>query len=366
MKRLIPRLAWLLMALAGELSLAVPARAAQSSSAAPQRYSYFSPARGTVNIVNLEFEPSALAVRGQPLGEDFIVLTGVSHTLARIAPSGKVRWMLDVAGGGGAYGLSEFDGLLVVTFGADILVVDSADGQVLARLPVLAPGAGQYLSFVRVQGNVFIAGESRARGDIVIGQLQRTGTKTVRLTILERIPTRMEAPRDALLVDPEQLLIADTFGHAVVLLERRERWRETRRWAEYYPNMLDLRQGELTVLSEHANRITRWNLQNSQRKLLLSCPHPLFTDVRTKTQQLIAEEYRTGSGESPPRQICSADIAGDQTLYAANGFFDEGRGRLWVADADNHRVALFVDGQFWGSITGINHPVRVIPASQLH
>lgn len=357
----------LVMVLAGGVMFAAMADpvAGAPSGGAPQRYSYFSPARGTVNLANQDFEPAMLAARGQPLEEDIIVLTGVSHTLARISPQGGVRWMLDVQGGGGAYGLSQFDGLLVVTFGPDVLLVDAQDGRVVARLPVLPEGPEQYLSFVRVQGDVLIAGESRARGDIVIGQLQRSARQSPRLTILERIPTRMEAPRDALLVTRDQLLVADTFGHAVVLFERRDRWRETRRWSEYYPNMLAWRNGELTVLSEHANRIERWNLQGHQRRLLVACPHPLFTDVRTRPQQVVAEEHTTRSGESPPRQICSADIAGDQTLYAANGFFDEGNGRLWVADADNHRVALFVNGQFWGSITGINHPVRVIPVSQL-
>lgn len=367
MNRQLTFLTGLLMATIGGASFAdVPGRAHDAPGAAPQRYSYFSPARGTVNLDNQEFDPSVLEARGRALDGDVIVLTGVSHTLARLSPNGRVRWMLDVADGGGAYGLTSFDGLLVVTFGSDILLVDPEEGQVVSRLPVLAPGPTQFLSFVRVQAGLLIAGESRAYGDIVIGRLEPVPGQPPQLKILERIPTRMEAPRDALMVTPEQLLVADTFGHAVVLFERRERWRETRRWAEYYPNMLDWHNGELTVLSEHANRIGRWNLQSNQRQVLVACPDPLFSDARTRPQQLVAEEPRTRSGESPPRQICSADIAGDQTLYAANGFFDEGNGRLWVADADNHRVALFVDGQFWGAITGINHPVRVIPVGSLH
>lgn len=352
------------LALAASMALARTIGAGAESK--PQPYSYYSPATGTVNLENLAFEPGRIEARGRPFESDVVVLTGLSRTLARLTPAGKVRWMLDVAGGGGAYGLSSTDGLLAVSFGPDVLLVEPASGKVVERLPLLTPGSDRVISSLRVQDDLLIATESRPGGDIVIAKIVREHGRRARLNVVDRISTRMEAPRDALLLSPDQLLVADTFGHAVVLFERRSRWRETRRWAEYFPNMLDWRNGALTVLSEHANRIGRWSLQTNQRQVVVSCPHPLFADVRTKPQQLVAEEPRTRSGESPPRQICSTDIAGDQTLYAANGFFDEGNGHLWVADADNHRVALFVDGQFWGALTGINHPVRVIPVSRLH
>lgn len=347
-------------------ALLISVAAAPADGNPPQRYSYFSPGLGTLNLDNGNFEPDRIRLRGAPLQSDLIVLTGLSRTLMRLSPEGKVRWMLDVQGGGGAYGLAQVDGLLAVCFGADILLVDPVDGTVVHRLPLLEGAPGQMLNFVRAQDGLLIAGESRPNGDIIVAEFKRRGGKIVGLNVLHRIPSRMESPRDALLTSSGQLLVADTFGHAVVLFEYRNRWRETRRWAEYFPNMLDWKGGELTVLSEHANRITRWDLQRNQRHVVVSCPYPLFADWRTRPEQVATEEPRTRSGESPPRQICSADIAGDQTLYAANGFFDEGNGRLWVADADNHRVVLFVEGRFHGAVTGINHPVRVIPLRPLH
>lgn len=328
----------------------------------PQRDSYFSPGFGTVNLNNLAIEPKRFVLRGKPLGIDLIVLTGLSHTLMRLAPDGKPRWLLDVSAGGGAYGLSKIDGLIAICFGPDILLVNPQDGEVVHRFPVLEPGIGQALSFLRVQGYTLLTAESREHGDLIIADFVRDRQgRLTGLKVRERIPTRMEAPRDALLIADDKLLVVDTFGHAVALYERRAAWRERRRWAEYFPNMLDWQDGELIVLAEHANRLASWDLQRNQRRLLLACPHPLFTDWRTSPRQVKTEEPKTRTGESPPRQVCVTDIAGDQSLYAPNGFFDEGNGRLWVADADNHRVALFVDGAFWGAITGINHPVRILP-----
>lgn len=359
--RQLAKLSWLLFSIACS-SVAAPVE----SSLKPQRYSYFSPGLGTVNLENTTFEPNRIGVRGRQFPSDLIVLTGLSRILMRLSHEGKVRWMLDMSGGGGAYGLSQVDGLIVVCFGPDILLVDPNNGNVVQRFQLLKPGPEQVLNFVRVQDGMLIAGESRPNADIIVAEFTRRNGKRAGLNVLYRIPTRMEGPRDALFLSRRELLVADTFGHAVVRFELRERWRETRRWAEYFPNMLDWRDGELTVLSEHANRVGRWDLESNRRRVVVSCPYPLFTDWRTRPQQIMVEEPRTRSGESPPRQICSADIAGDQTLYAANGFFDEGDGNLWIADADNHRVALFVDGSFWGAMTGINHPVRVIPLRRLH
>lgn len=371
MKRLTTLLAALWMALSGGISSAGPTDVASSSNLHfAQRYSYFSPTLGTVNRDNVKFEPAQFRVRGQPIDDDFLVLTSFSRTLARIAPNGRPRWQLDLRGGGGAYWLSMAHGLAIVCFGNDLLFVDPQSGRVVFRMPVLAPGGETALNMVRVQGRTIILADSHAtpNAQILMGLLDFKPDGTPLLTITDRIQTTMAAPRDALFLSPDLLAVADTFGNSVAFFWRTGAgWRIGKRLIEYYPNMLDWRDGRLSVLSEHANRIVSWDLDQNKAQVRLSCPFPLFSDWRTRPQQIEAEESRTRSNEpTPPRQICSADIAGDQTLYAANGFFDEGNGRLWVADADNHRVALFMNGQFWGAITGINHPVRVIPVSALH
>ncbi|MGM9513388.1 hypothetical protein ACS5PK_03960 [Roseateles sp. DB2] len=370
MKRLIHSLASLVMVLVGGISFAEPHNGSSSQDARfPQRYSYFSPTNGTVNRDNTKFEPQLFTARGRPLSDDFLVLTSFSRTLARISPEGRPRWLLDLKGGGGAYGLSMANGYAIVCFDSDLLFIEPQSGRVAARIRILPPGSEAALNMVRVQGRRIVIADSHPtpNAQILIGQLDFTADGRPKVSIIDRIQTEMAAPRDALFLAPDLLAVADTFGNSVAFYWRTGAgWRIGKRLVEYYPNMLDWRDGRLTVLSEHANRLINWDLDRNRGQVLLSCPAPLFSDWRTRPQQIQVEEPRTRSNESPPRQICSADIAGDQTLYAPNGFFDEGNGRIWVADADNHRVALFVDGQFWGAITGINHPVRVIPFSQLH
>jgi hypothetical protein len=331
----------------------------------PQRYSYYSPGDGTVNMGNLELEPQRFRLAGRRLPEDLFVLTGISRRLMRLGADGSVRWMLNVNAGGGAYGLASYEGRLLVAYAREVLVVDPKRGDVLARV-ALFDASYEPINFIRVQGDRLIAGESSDRSRIVITQIGIDGKGNLTFTGAGVVHSRTQHPRDALFLDDDTLAVADTFGHAVVLLDRSAGWRETRWHGDFFPNMLQLASdGDLLVLSEHANRIARWDLRTGARTTVISCPDPLFSDPYTRPQQVVSEERATRTRETPARQRCTVDVAGNQTLYAANGFFVAEGGRMWVADADNHRVALFVDGVFWGAVGEINHPVRVIPLSAL-
>ena len=326
----------------------------------PQRYSYFSPGTGTVNLEQLGFEPRRFQVIGATLPSDFYVLTGLSRTLAKLSSSGKMLWQLDVRGGGGAYALGRFENRLIVGFGHEVLAVDPQNGQVTQRL-ALPSASGEVIGFLRVQGDVLITGDSSGTCTLQFYKLSLNGRGKVQTTAMGSLHSNTQYPRDALFIAPDLLAVADTFGHAVVIYEHSSRWRERRRLREYFPNMLAYTDGKLDVLSEHGNRLVQIDLQTGQRSTRIACPLPLFMDPNTQPQQITAEESSTMTGETPPRQICTADVSGNQTLYAANGFFDNGAGNVWVADADNHRVVVFQNGKFLGAVSGVNHPIRVIP-----
>lgn len=340
-------------AMAAPLAVAAHARP-------PQRYSYFSPGTGTVNLEQRSFEPTRLRSIGERLPSDFYVLTGLSQTLAKLSAGGQVQWQLNVQAGGGAHALGAFKRRLIVGFGQEILVVHHQSGRVTQRIQ-LPSASGEVIGFLRVQGDVLITGDSGETCTLQFYQLSLNARGDIRCSPLGRLRSKTQYPRDALFLAPDRLAVADTFGHAVVLYERTNKWRERRRLYEYYPNMLDFRGDKLAVLSEHGNRLVQIDLRTWQRRTRIACPSPLFEDAGTKPQQIISEEPNTITGETPPRQVCSADVSGNQTLYAANGFFDNGSSEIWVADSDNHRVAVFQNGNFMGAISGVNHPIRVIP-----
>lgn len=330
-----------------------------------QRYSYYSPGRGTVNIDITAVEPRLFSVRGQPLPGDVVVLTAISRRLMRIRPDGSVRWLLNVRHGGGAHGLDLYKDRLVVALGREVLFVNPANGDTTELIRLLDDDS-EPISFLRVQGDILIVGESASPSRIVIARLGMNNEGKISVTVVQRIATRTQYPRDAIVLDDGTLVIADTFGHALVFLQRSDRWREVRRMPEYYPNALSRVGEDLVVLSEHGNRLSRWNLREGIREVLLACPHPLFQDPLSSPQQITAEEPATVADGLPPRQLCSTQVVGDQTLYAPNGYaLDRGTREVWIADADNHRIAFFVDGAFSGAIENINHPVRVIPESLL-
>lgn len=334
---------------------------------AAQRYSYFSPGKGTVNLDNQKLEPRLFRLTGRALPTDVIVLTAVSRTLLRLTARGELLWRLNVAAGGGSSAMSSYRGRIIVGYNHEVLAVDPQTGKVEDRIVVLDEGATP-INFLRVQNDMLIIGESEQGSPLTLARLSESQRGRLQISVLERISTFTQWPRDAVLIDNRTLAIADTFGHAVVFMERvGAGWRETRRMPEYFPNMLSELDddGILTVLSEHGNRITRWNLRTGERTPVISCPDPMFNDPYTSPRQIISEEPRTATADPIPRQRCSVDVAGNQTLYAANGFAVEGEGILWVADSDNHRVAVFQDGVFRGAVTNINHPVRVIPVRQL-
>lgn len=336
----------------------------------PQRYSYYSPGAETVNLDKVALEPRLFRRDGRELPEELIVLTGVSRRLMRLHPNGTVRWLLNVDDGGGAYGLASYRGRILLAYGREVLVVDPSSGRLMQRFDLM-DSSHEVLSFMRVQGDYLIAGDSSDRSRIVVAELSLNSRGEIEAPILYDMPTRTQYPRDALFLDDDTIAVADTFGHALALLKRKHgsAWREFRRQSVYFPNMLQASPrddgDELYVLSEHANRIARWNLRTGERSTLVSCPRPVFENPYTTHHQVKAEEKYTATAEVPPRQVCAVDVAGPRTLYAANGFVLDGPDRVWVADADNHRVVLFVEGEFWGAIGNINHPIRLIPVSQL-
>ncbi len=354
-------------ALLALLGLAAASVLAVDDSPPPQRYSFYSPGRGTVNFLHTSFEPQFLRLHGRRIGaDDLIVLTSTSKTLLRVSSAGRLVWSLDVKAGGGARALASYGGRLLVGVAGELWVVSPANGRVLQRLPLPELGGG-VANGLRVQGHVLVMVDGQERvSRISLFRLSRDSVGFVRLDPIEHIDTRTSYPRDALLLSDDTLAVADTFGHAVVFYRKQSRWREVRRMAEFYPNMLGREAAGLLVLSEHGNRLGLWDVDSDARQVLLACPAPLFQDGLTKPPQILAEEVHTATAETPPRQLCSADVAGPHTLYSPNGFFHDAiSGQTWVADTDNHRVALFEQGRFVGAISGINDPVRVLPVSKL-
>ncbi|WP_417423636.1 hypothetical protein [Hoeflea sp.] len=169
-------------------------------------------------------------------------------------------------------------------------------------------------------------------------------------------------PRDACMTRAGQLLVADTFGNQVLLIDpARDELISVA--DEYFPNSVqELQDGWVLVCSEHGNRVIRWNPSTSERRMIFSAPIYPFNDIRMGSERIRELEVGTSDPDSdvaPARSLCAIQNAGLATLYSPNSARQRD-GAILVADTDNHRVIVLRDGSIVTDVTGLNNPVNAV------
>lgn len=169
-------------------------------------------------------------------------------------------------------------------------------------------------------------------------------------------------PRDACITQAGQLLVADTFGGRALLIDPSSD-KLIAVTDEYFPNSVQaLQDGWVLVCSEHGNRVIIWNPWTGERRMIFSAPVYPFNDIRLGSQKIRELEVGTGdpnSDVSPARSLCAIQNVGFGTLYSPNSARQRD-GAILVADTDNHRVIVLLDGRIVTEVRGLNNPVNAV------
>lgn len=256
-------------------------------------------------------------VSGLELAEDALLFSGSSIVGALDPADGRVLWRDDLGFSVAGIGLAE-EGVLIAPFGEDAPLM-TADYRGSARQGIAPP-----VSLDDANGFAYA-----------------------------RHATAIE----------DELLVADTFNHRVVGIEEpaaRPDWQID----AFFPNQVQLKaDGSVLVVEEHANRIVQHDPATGESSVLLSCEHPLFRNLHGP-DAIRARQHETA--RTPPfgfgaRSVCDARLD-PESLYSPNGFQAIGDSTIYVADTDNHRVAMFDSetGSVQATVTGLNSPIRVI------
>ena len=157
------------------------------------------------------------------------------------------------------------------------------------------------------------------------------------------------------------VFVADTFGHRVYAVDMASGAMRNST-PVYYPNTVEpISSDRVRICAEHENRVFVWDYYPTDtREMELSAPVLPYSDIAVTRDQIIAQEWRTATGDySPQKSACAMEYAGELTLYSPNSATMTDHGLL-VADTDNHRVILVRSGQVVASITGFNNPTTAV------
>lgn len=157
------------------------------------------------------------------------------------------------------------------------------------------------------------------------------------------------------------VFISDTFGHRVYAVDMASGAMRNST-PVYYPNTVEpISSDRVRICAEHENRVFVWDYYPTDtREMELSAPVLPYSDIAVTRDQIIAQEWRTATGDySPQKSACAMEYAGELTLYSPNSATMTDHGLL-VADTDNHRVILVRSGQVVASITGFNNPTTAV------
>jgi len=157
------------------------------------------------------------------------------------------------------------------------------------------------------------------------------------------------------------VFVADTFGHRVYAVDMASGAMRNST-PVYYPNTIEpVSSDKVRICAEHENRVFIWDYYPSDtREMELSAPVLPYSDITVTRDQIIAQEWRTATGDhSPQKSACAMEYAGPVTLYSPNSATMTPHGLL-VADTDNHRVILVRNGAIVASISGFNNPTTAV------
>ena len=157
------------------------------------------------------------------------------------------------------------------------------------------------------------------------------------------------------------VFVADTFGHRVYAVDMASGAMRNST-PVYYPNTIEpISSDKVRICAEHENRVFVWDYYPTDtREMELCAPVLPYSDITVTRDQIIAQEWRTATGDySPQKSACAMEYAGPVTLYSPNSATMTPHGLL-VADTDNHRVILVRNGAIVASISGFNNPTTAV------
>jgi len=317
----------------------------------PFTYSYYSPGVGTVALMKGQ-PPGELRLCGKMLPCDLLVTCDVGGYLCMVGRDGRVKWQHWLKRH--TRGASGYDGMVFYGQRDRIEVLDSVSGKWLHSFAVSAT-----VNALDVRPGMLIACYNQAGpGSVEIFDLAADGA-SVRSRF--RCQEPVQYPRAADLREGN-LVIADTFGHRVIVVDVDTGGVELVKEAYYPADVQWLDDQQMLVAEEHANRISIMDRTGGYR-LILSAPHLLFSEMTNSVEAMKAGEKSVGvalPGFKAPWSPAAERIAGFATVYSPNGAVYY-QGRYIIADTDNHRLLVVEDGRVVSAIYGFNNPVKICP-----
>lgn len=174
----------------------------------------------------------------------------------------------------------------------------------------------------------------------------------------------LKYPRSADILG-SKLLIADTFNHAVKLIDMKTNV-ILKEWDEYFPNAVKFKnEYEIYILGEHSNRLYTLNIHSGYREMIFSANVEGLDDPNLTSMDITKLEHagklHADPSSSYPYSKASIKYSGIQTLYSPNSI-EVRKNSIVISDTDNHRVVeISLDGsQIYREIYGLNNPSATV------
>ncbi|MEM8634400.1 MAG: hypothetical protein AAGF33_05430 [Pseudomonadota bacterium] len=287
----------------------------------------------------------ATAISNGALPHDLLIGQGAGQRVTRLSADGEVVWTRKT--GARLVGLEVFGAIVIAGLYEAIVAYDLETGTEVWRHEQEIPLAG----IGRSEDGIIILPYSQ----IVPLAFASVSHETSKLGDAEfrHLEFRPNLARHAVETD-SNIMIANTFDLRVHDITTQQR----PGLQVYYPSQIQmLDHDRIAVADEHGNRISIWNRSTDQLEILVGCNAPLYTDSTATPDIIRQREAETWLGTM---SACDAR-ADKEALLSPNGFHivDD---MIYVADTDNHRIAVFDLNQrrLIGEVTGLNAPVRVI------
>ncbi|BBT18338.1 hypothetical protein WP8S17C03_43870 [Metapseudomonas otitidis] len=295
--------------------------------------SFYEPGSGTHNVT---YAANHLPIKfwGKDLPADLIVASDIGTNISRFSRKGVLSWRvntypktvrsIDIEGDN-----------IVAHADTDKLVINAKTGEIIKT----EKNQKIYL-FNKISSGLRISGvDDSGKGMIKIGE------KILSLTT--------KWARDAIVTN-NRVYISDTFGHRVIILDRKTLKIISTR-AAYFPNDLFLIDGNVILVEEHANRLI--NVDTGE--IIFACPIWIYMQNKSPIENIEKNIEKYNSTEKIGR--CAREFMGPNTLYSANSaIYTENT--IIVADTDNHRIISIIDGNVVTELQNVNNPVRIMAA----
>ncbi len=336
-----PRSSWAELTLSIRIAVDYPVCLLEESQFIEVKRAHFAPMTGsTINVRRCRVKDAPL-LTGAALPADVVVVSGFGGVVQRISAKGVEVWRKSLKQ---PRGLSLDASHVYVGNGKEILVLDLGSGKILARIKL-----PEYVAGIAKHGDL-LAVAFAINNQNAIRLYRLTGFN---IQEVKRINDAMAYPR-GLDFDSKSIVVADTYGHRIVSYDIRTLKQE---WVaeSFFPNSIHfLRDRQVVVAEEHLNQVSTFDDKGRRTGKVVACSS--VQDIPDVLQARIAANKPGLSGDSPCR-VTKNQVGG---IFSPNDAFLAGK-FTYVADTDNHRILVFVDGSLASTVQGFNDPVNIMP-----